>query len=283
LTLLYVAPIKLSDSHTLYLDIPKSLAEVYPHILYDINVEGFRALWFRAYSNEGRVIVEPYKEIELKTGSHYETYKVRDKVVRHYVKHVEVTDLVKSEGLGKGYIMEIHFLSFIRKEPYKGAEEIPIFPNELRVEVDESVPYRIKEEVEMERILHEEISSEIEAIGLLKNIGLRTVAEDLRNALIRYRRQDWEGSIKFFRKVVESFKTMNLKELDLGVEERKDILKRLINASYSLLSNFGEHAGTQGRRPEAKFAKELTVALAHYIAQYAASTKKVKKEDNTKT
>ena len=164
-------------------------------------------------------------------------------------------------------------MSFIYREAsyYEDEKkEILIFPEELREEIDYSIPSKVRERVEEERKLHEEISSGVEAITLLRSCGMQRASEELGLALIRYREQDWEASIARFRKVIEELKHLvDRKEVSFGgVEKRQEIVKSLVHNTYSLLSNFGQHAGTQGRKPEAKLARELTVALVHYIMKY---------------
>ena len=262
MTLLYVASVRIDDSSRVYLELPRALVEKYPHICNDFYLDGFKALWLKVYSEKGRIISEPYKTIELKKSQCY--------VNRNYVKCIEITDLVKNKGIGKDYVLELHLQSFLRKESEGKVEEIPIFPGELRTEITYSVPSSIREKVEADIRLHEEISAETEAIDLLKNAGLEKPAKDLEKGLIKYRSQDWEASISEFRKVIEALKRkIDNKEVNFdNIEKRWEIMKSIIHNTYSLLSNFGQHAGTQGRRPEAKLAKELTTALVHYITHY---------------
>jgi len=269
LGLLYVARLGASDDQ-LYLRIPRKITESYPHIYNSSYLRGFNVLWLRAYSDEGKVVFEPYKEVILKKNLCYDAKQKKS------VPCIDVTDLVRDRGIGKDYIMELLFLSFIYGEAsyYEDEKkEILIFPEELREEIDYSIPSKVRERVEEERKLHEEISSGVEAITLLRSCGMQRASEELGLALIRYREQDWEASIARFRKVIEELKHLvDRKEVSFGgVEKRQEIVKSLVHNTYSLLSNFGQHAGTQGRKPEAKLAREITVALVHYIMKYYKS------------
>ncbi len=266
LTLLYVARLDIRDGK-LYLRMPAKVVESYPHIYNDYYFKGFKAIWLGTYSDAGRVVFEPYEEVELKKDSYY------DESRKEYVHCINVTDLVRDKGIGKGYAMELLLLDFIHKEPDKEEKEIAIFPEELRTDIDYSVPSEIRRRVEKERRFHEEISSEIEAVTLLRSSGLQRASEELRLALIKYREQDWEASIMRFRKVIEELRQLvDKKEVRFGeVKKRQEIMKSIIHTTYSLLSNFGQHVGTQGRKPEAKLAKELTIALVHYIMKYYKS------------
>ncbi len=268
MTLLYIAPIKSKIYNILHIDLPRILEEIYPHLFNDAYVKKTKVVVHKAYFSEGKEIMEPYSEAELNLGSYY------DDLQKKYIHYVDVTDILKDKGIGINYILELYLYSFVRKEPGKKQTEIPIFPGELLIEVDPGVPYNLRNRVEAEKKLYEEISNEIDAIALLENTGLKNSSIDLREALLNYKKQEWEASINEFRKVIEALRPkIDNKEVNFGIEKRWEIMKAVIHNTYSLLSNFGQHAGTQGGKPEAKLAKELTTALVHYITQYMTTLK----------
>jgi len=105
-----------------------------------------------------------------------------------------------------------------------------------------------------------------EAIGKLYHINLPNIASDLQEGIVRFNKGDIDGSIKFFRKVIEAFKLL-INENNVGSSNRAEALKKYLNKTYHLLSNFGEHAGTSALIDEGILAKEITISITNYIAR----------------
>jgi len=51
-----------------------------------------------------------------------------------------------------------------------------------------------------------ELGGMYEVVDLLSTVGLQDISADLWEGLVRYYSGDYEGSIKFFRKVVEGLR-----------------------------------------------------------------------------
>ncbi|RLI62079.1 MAG: hypothetical protein DRO88_12245, partial [Promethearchaeia archaeon] len=95
-------------------------------------------------------------------------------------------------------------------------------------------------------------------------IGLMEIADDLRDGIVRSERGDIDGSIKFFRKVIEGFESWVNKDV-VGSSNRIEALKKYLKKAYHLLSNFGEHAGTEALMNEGILSKEITISIAKYL------------------
>jgi len=88
--------------------------------------------------------------------------------------------------------------------------------------------------------------------------------------LRRFNAGDYEGAIKFFRKVVEGWRNL-LQKQDFSIpvgEGRREALKDYASKAYHLLSNFGEHAGTHGSYKEALLSKNIAMELSRYMVSY---------------
>ncbi|MCD6236372.1 MAG: hypothetical protein J7K13_00255 [Thermoplasmata archaeon] len=166
-------------------------------------------------------------------------------------------------GIPKGYCVELIITNFIIKSGDKTVL-IPVFPNEIIPDCD----YGIREVIETDVKVLQEITETYEVIGKLHYLGLIDIAEDLREAEIRLEKGDIDGSIKFFRKTVEGLKKFVSKNKSiLESANRADALKDYITKSYHLLSNFGEHTGTEALTAEAHLSKTITVSIAKYIVE----------------
>ena len=190
--------------------------------------------------------------------------------------YLDLTDLANKLSIPDGYILEFLAMSFVR-----GKEEISIFPFETRIDVVE----KIREQVERELKALEEIGDVFEASSFLKIIGLEDIAEELSNGHTRFEQGDYDGSIKAYRKVIEGYRNfLREKTEEEGKEEKT--FKRLVDGSanrtenivgflsktYSLLSNFGEHYGTQAFDEEGIFARKLVESISEYLAKKLRKT-----------
>lgn len=136
----------------------------------------------------------------------------------------------------------------------------------MKVDIVNFAPYALKEQIQKEMETLSKIGEAFETVGSLYQCGLDEVASDLTEGLLRMEKNDPEGALKFFRKVVEALRTYVKKpEVIIISANRKDLVKRFLSSTFSLLSNFGEHAGTQGWIDEATLAKEVTITTIRYI------------------
>lgn len=162
-------------------------------------------------------------------------------------------------GIPKDYYIEVVASNFISKDKTQTIM-IPIFPNEIILDCDYGIEEIIRKEVENIR----KISETYEIIGKLYHIGLMEIADDLRDGIVRSERGDIDGSIKFFRKVIEGFESW-VNEDVVGSSNRVKALKKYLKKAYHLLSNFGEHAGTRASMKEGILSKEITISIAKYL------------------
>lgn len=167
------------------------------------------------------------------------------------------------EGIPKGYFVELLLTNFVYEEK-QGTTEYPIYPRELRSDIHASTPYEIRNETQRQLDNLTKPSEAYETIGFLHQAELHDVAVDLAEGLIRVGKDDYEGAIKFFRKVVEGIER-HVKDKIIGGESRTEEIGRFLKVSYSLMSNFGEHTGTHGWIDEALLSKEIAVSISRYI------------------
>lgn len=210
----------------------------------------------KVYNTDGDVIKEYKQLFILPVGKTYTNY------------YLDFTYFHIRDGIPIGYLLEFLLLTFVTEVEGRDIET-PILPNEFKTEFSYAVPDEVEELVERERDALERIGRDVEVIGLLFNVGLSGVAADLTEALTRFYRADYEGSIKFFRKVVEGIRNM-LKAGKVVVvnEKRTQFLYEYTSKAYQLISNFGEHAGTYGFMPEAVFSKDIAISVCRYIVSY---------------
>ena len=181
---------------------------------------------------------------------------------------VDFTNYHIKYGIPVENIIQSLLMSF-KYEDEGGTKEIAIYPGELRVFVDQGAPPILKSKMELDKASIEQVERNMVTIALLQNIGLDDVANDLLEGLLRYHTNDFEGSIKFFRKVIEKIKqTLDVIDIKDLSEKRKDFLKQYVSKAYQLISNFGEHAGTRGSKPEADLSKDIALSISTYIATY---------------
>lgn len=58
-----------------------------------------------------------------------------------------------------------------------------------------------------------------------------------------------------------------------GSDTRTDEIRAFLSKSYSLISNLGEHHGTQGSRLDAQFTRDLSVAISRYMTHKLGQSK----------
>jgi len=239
------------------LRLPYDIVEKYPSILGQaggLKVK-VRAYIVRAYNEEGRVVKELRSMMPLE-------------VVDNCLK---VTYLHLKEGIPVGYFIELVLINFIIPLE-EGDFEVPIFPNEFRKHLSYNTPEEVRRRVEEETYALEKIGRDIEVIGLLYKAGLHSIASDLTEALERFYKHDYEGSIKFFRKVVEALRNIvQIKGIKIVSEKRTQFLREYLSKAYQLISNFGEHAGTYGFMPEANLSKDIALSACRYLVRYLES------------
>jgi len=240
--------------------LPTELTSKYV-LLFDALRRGAITLFVRAavrriYNEEGEVVRE-YAKMEL-----------LPVIPSPFNAYIDFTNFHIRDGIPVGYYAELLLVNF-RVHSKNGEVETPIFPSEFRVVTSLGAPVRVKSFVEKEVESLRRLGRDVETVGMLYEVGLGTIAEDLVEGLMRVYEYDPEGAIKFFRKVIEGLRNYigNNKILGMG-EHRQKFLHEFLSKAYQLISNFGEHAGTRGFMPEAEFSKDITVALCRYIASY---------------
>lgn len=208
-----------------------------------------RAYLNRVYNEDRKIVLQPRKSIILKVQSPKTTYGSF---------RLDLDPLIDL-GIAKRYTAEILAINFVATN-----NEIPILPNELEVDAyDLEIGQRINEEV----LTLRKIGEFFETIGLLHQSGLHDIANDLTDGLTRVEKYDYEGAIKFFRKVVEGFRVISgNQDLDSS-KNRSTAISDFLTKSFHLISNLGEHYGTYGGSEDAVFSRDLAVTIARYLAR----------------
>jgi len=237
------------------------VAQRYPLLLELLKAESYelsiRAYINRVFNTKGEVVKE-YKQLTLLN-------PVR---VPLWGPCIDFTLYHVRDGIPQGYFIELLLINFrIKKKGQESVVETPIFPNEFHVELSAEVPESVKNLVKAQEEALK--GSDIETVGLLYAVGLGHVAADLMEGLTRYYTSDFEGAIKFFRKVIEGLRNyIQSNRLEGMGDRRQELLREYLSKAYQLISNFGEHSGTYGFMPEAVLSKDIAVSSCRYVVMY---------------
>jgi len=244
-------------------ELPSKLSEWYPVIfkLVDRGVEVRVRVYIDRFYNEDGDVVKEYRRLY--------TIPVMKHMLSYYA---DLTYFHIADGIPAGYIASALFITFV-VESEKGIAEIPVFPNEFQVVKDPSplLPNKVSTTLKAEIHALRQIGRDVEVVGLLYEAGLGDIASDLVEALKRFYMSDYEGAIKFFRKVVEGLrKYVQSNRLEGMGDNRRELLRDYLSKAYHLISNFGEHSGTYGFMPEAVLSKDIAVSSCRYVVTYLA-------------
>lgn len=185
---------------------------------------------------------------------------------------LDVTDIIEKYSVPTGYILELMVINLVKPKPIVHGSgtgemlmiEYPIFPKEFIIECSDS---EIEKKIEEETSSYQRISESYQAVGFLDQSGLSGIGDDLTKALTRFDKDDYEGSIKFFRKVLDALRYLSENKEITKSKNRNGAIKDFANKAFHLLSNFGEHHGTVGLEEDARLARDITVALATYVSK----------------
>ena len=222
---------------------------------YDIRLRVYLDRFF----NENGDVVKEYKQLFILP-------LVKISLINYYV---DFTDFHLRDGIPIGYYVYVILMGFVYEENGE-THEVPIFPNEFLIENSElMLPENLSRALNIEKTVLERAGKEMGVIALLYQVGLNNIAADLFEALRRFYASDYEGAIKFFRKVVEGLRNFvqNSRLEGLG-ESRQNALLDYLKKAYHLLSNFGEHSGTYGFMPEAELSKDIAISSCKYLITY---------------
>ena len=213
---------------------------------------------YRVFNEEGDVVKEFNKDIVAPVAEldgFYPTYIL------------DLTEVHLGYGIPIGYFLEVLLISLTVKSGSKQFEML-IYPDEFRLsEPPSTPPPKVSALVQGNVNVLKELGSTYEVIGHLSVAGLQDIATDLLEGLRRFYSSDYEGSIKFFRKVVEGLRNV-VKGTDVFEGNRKEFLSEYLSKAYQLISNFGEHAGTRGSLHEARLSRDIALSLSRYLAEY---------------
>jgi len=208
----------------------------------------------RVFNEEGDVVKEINENIEVPVTG-FVTIYVLDLAGVHFRYSIPI-----------GYFLEILLISLIVESGSKRGE-MPVYPDEFRYLISPSAPLKVSNLVEGYARVLKELGGMPEVVSLLSIVGLQDISADLSEGLRRFYSGDYEGSIKFFRKVVEGLRNV-VEQTDVFEEKRREFLYQYLSKAYHLISNFGEHAGTRGFLPEARLSRDIALSASRYLAEY---------------
>jgi len=238
--------------------LPTELARHYSSILdlpnFDRGLDIYvRVHVSRVFNEEGDVVKEVNENLVV---------KLKMELITHVL---DLTEMHLRYGIPIGYFLEVLLISLIVKSGSKQYEML-VYPDEFKHLISPFLPQKVSNLVESyARVIRERMDYEV--VVLLSTVGLQDISADLWEGLVRYYSNDYEGSIKFFRKVIEGLRNI-VKEADVIEEGRKERLHRYLSGAYDLISSFGEHAGTRGSLPEARLSRDIALSASRYLAEY---------------
>lgn len=258
--LLVVSELKGVNSYP-KVEVPYDLRNKYYPIVFKLLDSGrkveVRVYVDRFYNKKGDVVKE-YKQLFI--------LPLEGDSIRYYI---DFTGFHVKDGIPIGHFVDVLLINFVITTEKGNKIEVPIFPNEFSVEKEALLPDSISRLVDAEKYSLERIGRDVEVIGLLYDAGLNNIATDLIEALTRFYVSDYEGAIKFFRKVVEGLRNyVQSNKLEGMSEKRQEFLREYLSKAYQLVSNFGEHSGTYGFMPEAVLSKDIAVSSCRYVVTY---------------
>jgi len=184
--------------------------------------------------------------------------------------HIDVSSLA-TDGIPVGYILiQTLFALHVKNIHNATSIKIPILPGEYHLYYDNDIPSGALTRINYEISSLSRLTRELDVVFYLSEVGLEALANDLMEGLRRFNAGDYEGAIKFFRKVVEGWRNL-LQQQDFSIpvgEKRREALRDYVSKAYHLLSNFGEHAGTHGSYREALLSKNIAMELSRYLVSY---------------
>lgn len=182
---------------------------------------------------------------------------------------LDMTDVASKLGIPKNYIVEVLAINFMFQNEKGNVTEFPIFPNEILVDVqDENLRLRIEEEAEALKKLGEGF----ETVALLYEAGLNEIAYELTDALVKFDKNDYEGMMRSYTKVMESFQVL-AKDKIAGTKTSMKELKGFLEKTQSLLSSLGKDYGARALMEEGVFARNLMVTTSRYLMHRLKSSR----------
>jgi hypothetical protein len=220
----------------------------------------------RVFNEEGDVVKEINENIEAPV-IEWETVKINiQEIIKTKIYVLDLTKIHLDYGIPIGYFLEVLLISLIVKSESK-QYGVVVYPDEFRYSMSSIIPQKVSSLVTGYAHVLRELGGMYEVVDLLSTVGLQEISADLWEGLVRFYGNDYEGSIKFFRKVVEGLRKIADKT-DVIEGSRRDHLYEYLSKAYSLISGFGEHAGTRGSLPEARLSRDIALSTSRYLAEY---------------
>lgn len=174
---------------------------------------------------------------------------------------LDITHVASKLGIPQNYIVEVLAINFVLRDETGKVTESPIFPNEIRVDVqDENLRVRVEEEAETLKKLGEGF----EIVALLYKAGLNDPAYELTDALVKFDKNDYKGMMRSYSKVLKGFQILAKNEITDTKTTAKE-LKDFLDKTQSLLTSFGKDYGARALVEEGIFVRNLILATSKYL------------------
>jgi hypothetical protein len=204
-----------------------------------------------------RVFNDQFKLLDLTFDVPFERDIIRKSISIHpYMEYaLNIGDIIDKNHIAKDCYVEV----IVRYVTTEGKIKM-IFPGEIRYNGIDKI-------TNIHEFTVKEIIDELEpheTATKLASLNYPNLSTDLIQSIKRFNSGDFEGSIKFSRKVVEGIRQLKVEDI-INESNRQDKLKSYLSSSFNLLSNFGEHTGTSASEEEALLAKDIAFGLATYL------------------
>jgi len=230
----------------------------------------------RVFNEEGDVVKEVNENIEAPV-IEWETVKINiQEIIKTKIYVLDLTKIHLDYSIPIGYFLEVLLISLTVESGTKRYGML-VYPDEFRYSMPPNIPQKVSNLVTGYAHVLRELGGMYEVVDLLGTVGLQEISADLWEGLVRFYGGDYEGSIKFFRKVVEGLRNI-VKEADVIEGSRKEHLYEYLSKAYSLISGFGEHAGTRGSLPEARLSRDIALSASRYLAEYLKLKQGIQKQ-----
>jgi hypothetical protein len=257
--------------------LPEELAENYDHVFLqalkhapkkgdplEVPLAQARVYIGRLFNEDGEVVkeVNSVVTVDVKDCSTF-----HPKTLTFFPGYcIDLTGLARKLELPLKYYLEILLFTLIVKTGSPEQREYLVYPYEFRYNLN-GVPDKIRVFVESYAPSLKKAAGSVELSVILAKIGLEGLSGDLVEGLKRFYSGDYEGSIKFFRKVVEGLRNY-VREKPVFGSKRDKLLHDYLSKAFQLISNFGEHANTRGSVYEAEFSMEVCLSAVKFLSRY---------------
>lgn len=179
---------------------------------------------------------------------------------------IDITSVAGGLELPLGYCLEVLLISLIVRIESLGQSEYVVYPLEFKYNL-EGAPDKMRVIVESYASSLKRVKALLEPPIVLAKIGLKGLSADLVEGLESFYSGDFEGSIKFFREVVEGLRNY-VREKPMFGSKRDGLLHDYLSKTFQLISDFDKHVNTCGPVYEAELGMGACISPVKYTAWF---------------